>query len=317
MAMNVAGYATRTSVVAGNAIDFCLSGNFDANFNLRVERVNSGTPSASFSLPLSPQPVPAVSAWEGFGWPVNYTFSVPVSWPPGLYQLVEVGSTAILRFVVRPPVPGQTSKILLQVSFMTPQVYSANGGKSLYDFNSASGRASRVSFDRSDGLPDDRFEPSLLDWLEKEGYAVECCSSIDLHDDPTLLSAYECLLIAGHDEYWTKEMRDEAEQFIADGGNVIVLSGNTCYRQVRLEQNNRMIIFYKYAGQDSFPDNDRATVAWSEPPVNRPRILFWARVGRTELSAGRRRHTRYIFRLTGCFKGSPSRRAQHQRQHLS
>ncbi len=173
MAMNVAGYATTTSVVAGSAINFCLSSNFDKNFNLRIERVNSGTPSTSFSLALSTQPVPALVAWEGFGWLVNHTFTVPANWPPGLYQLVEVGSTAVLRFVVRPAVAGQTSKILLQVSFLTPQVYSANGGKSLYDFNSGGGRASRVSFDRTDGLPDDRFEPPILDWLEKAGYTVD------------------------------------------------------------------------------------------------------------------------------------------------
>ena len=274
MADHTSGYASATSVVAGSSINFHLSGNWAASFILRIERVVSGTPSTgTFSVSLLPQQVPAVAAWEGFGWPVSYTFVVPASWPTGLYQLVEDGSTAILYFVVRPSVAGQTSRILVHVSFLTPQAYNSDGGKSLYDFNSSDHvRARQVSFERTSGQPD--VELVLLGWLETEGYVVECCSSLDLHDDPTLLSAYECLLVAGHDEYWTKEMRDQVERFIANGGNVVVLSGNTCYRQVRLEQNNRMLVFHKYAGQDPFPDNDRTTVAWAEPPVNRPQNSF-------------------------------------------
>src|SRR6266511_2572984 len=257
MADHTYGYAKSTSVVAGSPIDFCLGGNWAGSFDLRIERV-TGTPSTStFSLPLPKLTVPAVTPWEGFGWPVNHTFVVPTTWPSGLYQLTEVGSTAILMFVVRPQVSGQASTTLLHVSSLTPQAYSSfTGSKSLYDFNSTDGRANQVSFDRTAGVPSDRFEPTLLHWLEAEGYSVECCSSIDLHDDPTLLSSYDCLLVAGHDEYWTKDMRDQVERFIANGGNVVVLSGNTCYRQVRLEQNNRMVVFYKYAGQDPCTDND-------------------------------------------------------------
>jgi hypothetical protein len=57
---------------------------------------------------------------------------------------------------------------------------------------------------------------------------------------------------------------------VANGGNLIVLSGNTCYRAVRLEQANRLVVFHKYAGSDPSLRNEEATVAWAEPPVNRP-----------------------------------------------
>jgi hypothetical protein len=56
---------------------------------------------------------------------------------------------------------------------------------------------------------------------------VELCASADLYD-PTLLPNYDCLLVAGHAEYSSKERRDQVERFVADGGNLIVLSGNTC-----------------------------------------------------------------------------------------
>jgi hypothetical protein len=93
---------------------------------------------------------------------------------------------------------------------------------------------------------------------------------VDLHVIPNLLEHYDCLVLAGHDEYWTKPMRDQAERFVANGGNMIVLSGNTCYRAVRLEQGNRQVVFHKYAGNDPEPNDEEATVAWAEPPINRP-----------------------------------------------
>jgi hypothetical protein len=65
-------------------------------------------------------------------------------------------------------------------------------------------------------------------------------------------------------------MRDQAERFVVNGGNLIVLSGNTCYRAVRLEQGSRLVLFHKYAGSDPSPNTEEVTVAWAEPPVNRP-----------------------------------------------
>lgn len=156
-----------------------------------------------------------------------------------------------------------------------------------YGFNSGPGfdeasRASRVSLDRPGGTPpSNEWEATLIRWLETEGIAIEYCSSVDLHAIPTLLAAYECLVIAGHDEYWTKQMRDKAERFVANGGNMIVLSGNTCYRAVRLEQANRLVVFHKYAGSDPDPNADDAMVAWAEPPLNRAQNVLLG-VGFTE-----------------------------------
>lgn len=216
----------------------------------------------------------------------------PPTWPQGFYRLAE-GGNDIFTFVVRPEQEqrGVASKVVLHVPFLTSTAYNNAGGKSLYGFNSdpnqdEASRARQVSLDRPGSTPgSDAGEGRLIRWLEIEGVAIEYCSSVDLHAIPNLLADYECLVIVGHDEYWTKQMRDEAERFVASGGNMIVLSGNTCYRAVRLERENRLVVFHKYAGSDPNRNSDEATVAWAEPPLNRPQNSLLG-VGFTEGAFG-------------------------------
>ena len=86
-----------------------------------------------------------------------------------------------------------------------------------------------------------------------------------------LLDNYDLLLIVDHDEYWSREMRDNVDRFVRNGGNVAVFSGNTCYRQVRLEgARNELMSCYKSPGADPCSDNDAVSVAMASPPVCRP-----------------------------------------------
>jgi hypothetical protein len=72
-------------------------------------------------------------------------------------------------------------------------------------------------------------------------------------------------------------MRESTERFVANGGNLIVLGGNTGYRAVRLENNNTRVVFYKYPAADPAPRSEDVTVAWADPPLNRPpNALFGA-----------------------------------------
>jgi len=278
-----------TSVVPGEAIDFHLSGDSPGLHTFTVERIGNGNNpvSQTITATVRNQPIPAINPWEGFDWPVTATFKVPPTWPQGLYRLAD-GSRDVFTFVVRPEERGATSKVVLHVPFLTATAYNAEGGKSLYRISGQdeSSRASQVSLDRPGSTPGSNAgEAGLIRWLENEGIAIEYCSSVDLHAIPNLLAEYECLIIVGHDEYWTKQMRDEAERFVANGGNMIVLSGNTCYRAVRLERENRLVVFHKYAGSDPNLNDDEATVAWAEPPLNRPQNSLLG-VGFTEGAYG-------------------------------
>lgn len=68
-------------------------------------------------------------------------------------------------------------------------------------------------------------------WLAREGYPFSVITDQDLHEDPGLLERFGALCIAGHSEYWSDAAREGVERYLASGGRVLSLSGNTlCWR---------------------------------------------------------------------------------------
>ena len=69
-------------------------------------------------------------------------------------------------------------------------------------------------------------------------------------------------------------MRDSVETFIAGGGNVAFLSGNTAFWQVRLEDGGKKMVGYKGRFErDPLYGTDRqheVTAMWSDPILERP-----------------------------------------------
>jgi hypothetical protein len=126
-----------------------------------------------------------------------------------------------------------------------------------------------VSFDRPTP-PDRDGSRRIIPWLRTNGFVVEHASLVDLHTMTALLDPYDCLLFVHHAEYWSLQMRDRVERFIRNGGNVVSLSGNTCYRQVRFERGTRTLVGFKNAAADPAADRATTSVAFAQPPVNRP-----------------------------------------------
>jgi hypothetical protein len=215
---------------------------------------------------------------NGCAWPKAYTLTVPNDWG-GVYIARLTGSTgdtAEVLFVVRAGSPGSKSKILLALTVNTAQAYNETGGSCLYSFPPTI-QVPNVSFLRPGGLSDTfkstYGEQRFISWAERNGFALEYCTGIDLHQDPNLLANYRLLLSVGHDEYWSKEMRDNVEAFIGNGGNMVFFSGNVCWWQVRFEDNNCRMVCHKSdeSGGTSDPiTNQTCTIHWFDPPVLRP-----------------------------------------------
>jgi hypothetical protein len=275
--MAIDGYTTRKSVSPGEEIGFHLSNApaaADSRVELRVQRVGPGSqPELSASFSAGAHSIPPDAYRTGCGWPSAHTLRVPASFPSGVYVATLTnadGDHEWIRFVIRPGVPGAASRILVCLPFTTTQAYNDWGGKSLYPWDSPD-RARKVSFERPAGT-NPKAALAFVRWLEKSEIAVEYCTSVDLHADPGILRPYRLFVSAGHDEYWSKEMRDHVETFVRAGGNAAFFSGDTCGWQVRFEDEGRTLVCFRDVVEDPLAGlaNDRVTVGWAGAPVDRP-----------------------------------------------
>jgi N,N-dimethylformamidase len=78
-------------------------------------------------------------------------------------------------------------------------------------------------------------------WLEQEGYEFDVVSDLDLHRFPDLLRGYPILMINGHNEYWSIPMYRSLQRFLAGGGNLLCLSGNSLFWRVSFNEDFSVI----------------------------------------------------------------------------
>ena len=71
-------------------------------------------------------------------------------------------------------------------------------------------------------------------WIEQQGYDVSYISNVDTHTDGPGLKRAKGFISVGHDEYWTREMYDNAIAARDAGGNFAFLSGNSVWGVVPL-----------------------------------------------------------------------------------
>jgi hypothetical protein len=269
-----------------------------------------------------PLPIGILSYREGPGWEPAATLQVPETWPSGLYvarvsppSTVVVGSggstTALARitndspsldipFVVRTREPGSQSKILIFVNDTTYEAYNF-WGRSLYGFRcfgmsdySVFGGVMpwgfRVSLRRPFvgevpfvGKKWTYWEEPLAKWLARLEIDVEWATLVDLHTAPTLLDAYDMVVSTGHAEYFSNEMYDRLQAFIAGGGNAAFFSGNNCWWRIRIEDGGDTIVCYKNETFD--PSTALSPSGRTEKTINWQDYESGALVG-TTLGAG-------------------------------
>lgn len=284
MAAAIEGYASVASAGPGDTVDFHVRAAAAAShFTMQICRrglSDTAVQTSSGDAFVPGDQDDASLAVSGCRWPAvdGCRLVIPNGWPSGYYVAkVSSGSAySEIPFFVRSGSPGSTSNVLVKMSDTTVQAYTGWGGRSLY----SSPFSPQISFDRpyDDMSLFERYQLPFLQWAEKNGYAFDYCSSLDLHLNPQILGDYRLLISIGHDEYWSFEMREQVEAFVATGGNVCFLSANTCYWQARFAFSNGGRIMYCYketeagAGHpDPVRDDPRkVTVRWYESPANRP-----------------------------------------------
>jgi hypothetical protein len=251
---------------------------------------------------------PADASANGCDWPA--ALEIPVGdWRSGYYAVtLSTGDERHHAFLVVRPDPSDRAPIVLVLSTTTWHAYNDWGGPSLYT------GGTRVSFRRpfapgflvkpepigrmmqpqpdreamgfrtwarAHGVSDwcggagwFTYERTFARWAERSGFRVDVATGPDLELHPDVLHGTRLYVSAGHDEYWSWGMRDVFEAFVAGGGNAAILSGNTCFWQVRLDADHEGMTGYKYRADEDpkagTPDERLLTGCWSDRRVGRP-----------------------------------------------
>jgi hypothetical protein len=315
----ISGYSSKISATHGESVDLFITTK-DTTVSIDIFRVGyyggvgarrvaslGSFPGRSQAIPA---PDPATGMVAATGWTRTTTLTIPTDWVSGVYLAKLTGSPSghqsFIFFVVRND--GGHEKYVFQNSVTTYQAYNIYGGTSLYDNQTNKsvypyGHATKVSFDRPfDPLDGNgagqftRYEYPWVRWAESQGYDLTYITDVDTATNVNPLTNHKAFLAIGHDEYWSKEMRDNVTAALAAGVNLGFFTGNEMYWQIRLEPNalgvaNRVQVGYKdfalaqsRPGPDPFfcpaspcapgTDNSRVTTEWRAWPVSLPEQLL-------------------------------------------
>jgi hypothetical protein len=289
----ISGYADRVSVVAGDTIRFFVSTSAPA-YDLSINRMGwyGGTGGrevlSAFGQVGTQQPLPTPDPETGLiaaNWLPSYSLVVPYDWLSGVYLVRllatnEARDVGYVLFVVRDD--NQAADFVYKLPVNTYQAYNNWGGKSFFRYNSTGGVATKVSFDRPYSQWDGAgqffdWDFPMIRWLEREGVNVTYVTDVDTHTGTGWLAGRRGLLSVGHDQFWSKEMRDNWEAARDVGRSLAFFGGNAAYWQVRYEPSargsaNRVLVSYREARLDPLTgvDNGRVTVAFRSDVVRRP-----------------------------------------------
>ena len=283
--LSIEGYTSQTSLLPGETLRLHVSTSPAARYRVEVYRVGwyggaggrlvgcvPGCASDEAGTP-QPHPDPDGNGETVAGWPVTDELPVPSDAVSGYYVANLLltsgpyrGEASTVFFVVRAPA-ARRSVVLVQVPVNTWQAYNNWGGKSLYNVNSTDGApANRVSFDRPvapQGQWPIVWEVPLVRFLEREGADVSYQTDVDTHVQPATLLDHRLVMTSGHDEYWTKEMRDGFDAARDKGTNLAFMGANNGYWQVRYEDGTRTMVGYK-SGADPIADPALRTILFRD-----------------------------------------------------
>ncbi len=292
----IEGYTTQTSTRPGQRIELCVSTAPAARYEIVVYRLGWYGGDGAREILRTPsrmglaRPVPEPDAQTGLvaaAWPVTDSLEIPPDAASGhwvahlrLSTGPHAGTTALVPFVVRPRLD-EPPDVLVQTPVNTLQAYNHWGGRCLYESNSTDNRpAVKVSFDRPvpawaesnlNSKAPLHYDLPLARWMERHGYDVGYQSDVDTHREPWTLVPPRMLVVSGHDEYWSREIRQAFDEARDRGTSLAFMGANLVFWQVRYEDDERTLVGYKSFADDPEPDGALKTAqfrqldpAWEE-----------------------------------------------------
>ncbi|RXY98837.1 N,N-dimethylformamidase beta subunit family domain-containing protein [Fictibacillus sp. S7] len=278
------GYTLKPSVEAGKIITFYIHN--EKPFFIEFYRMgyNAGVGSVYMTktktFPGKPQNKQPLSEAVQANWIPSVTFTVPPSWRSGVYvaKIVDTSKReSYIPFVIKQSTPKAQLGILISTN--TYQAYNNWGGKSVYGYNSTNKMAGyHLSYSRpynSDNGAGDFFayEYNFIRWVERQNYSVTYFTDLDVHEGLLKKSRINALIIPGHGEYWTMNMRKAVDEKLkVNKIGLAVLSANVAYWQARVDEKiPGMLYCYKYNPDPITKTNPLLTTTqFRAKPVNMP-----------------------------------------------
>lgn len=235
-------------------------------------------------------------------WQPSYTLNIPSDWTTGIYLAKLIDAKGMQTYVPFDVLKqNSTSSYLAVTPDTTYAAYNDWGGASLYETDKTvngsiigeadtTAKGTKVSLNRpyvqeagsSQVLV---YEVQAVRWMERQGYDVSYISNINLQNVPGQLLNHKAYISLGHDEYWTKEMRDGVENARNSGVGLVFMGADAAYWQMRFEPDhagvpNRIVVCYKVQtvhgatdlARDPLynKDNTHLTAQWRDPVLARP-----------------------------------------------
>ena len=281
---NEGGYTNKFSFSKGETVKFYISTS-EQSYQLKIYKlgINAGLVYTSSFLQGGLQSTPSDAYKNGCNWNKSFELIIPNNWESGVYKATfpfsdqYYNNSGEIIFIVKNNTLGSYSKIGVILTVNNWNAYNNFGGKSSYDYNSTNNQKSfKVSFDRPfthSSLNDFHdWAENLIKWMSTENILAEYITNVDIYQNPNLLSNYDVIIDVGHDEYVTLQERDQVQSFVNNGGRLMILSGNTYWWQVRLEDNERTMVCYKDPDKDPMLNinNEIVTTRWYDYPVYNP-----------------------------------------------
>ncbi|MEA2128924.1 MAG: hypothetical protein QOJ85_1815, partial [Solirubrobacteraceae bacterium] len=288
------GFATSMSVNKGGTISFKIKST-TANYHIDILRLGyyGGDGARLIASNLTPTSTAAQPACQTFAdsglidcgnWSVSRTWTVPSTAVSGVYiaHLVrnDTGGDSQITFVVRDD--SSRADVMVQTSDATWEAYNAYGGNSLYACTvacppgnpKAYKAAFKVSYNRPFTTADNsstswfkNAEYAMIRFLERMGYDATYASQVDTESSPALIRNHKIFISSGHDEYWSKNQRDNVTAARDAGVNLGFFSGNEVFWKTRYENANRTLVSYKDTHFDAATDPVEWTGTWQDPRV--------------------------------------------------
>ncbi|MEB0261762.1 MULTISPECIES: N,N-dimethylformamidase beta subunit family domain-containing protein [unclassified Mucilaginibacter] len=260
------GYSDKTSYYPGDDVILYLTGP-KSESKLIILTDIAGKQVYSFSTSIERQSINNTKPWKnGFLFNKTTTFTLPVNLKSGVYKILT-GNNVHEKIIIICKSKIKNTDLTVVYPMNTDNAYNICGGKSLYG-PTHSDRSTVVSFERYFQFPTD-YTTGFTKWANMQSYSINYIVDTDL-EDYNVIANSKTLIIIGHSEYWTRKARINADMFVASGKNMLVLSGNTMWWQVRYAQNKTLMICTKDAAYDPIGNSVYSTIHWSDDILKYP-----------------------------------------------